>query len=210
MTDRDDRSGEAATTGGLNWMLPVLGALGFGIGFALSCAIGWTTLDVLRNEYAFVFPGTEVGPGHGVIRGLIAGAAGGAGLGLAYMDLKRVLHFSLAGAFGFAVALGFVLTVNVGAIPGGGLATGLLVGILGGFILSFGLPQPGMLPAVWLGISGGVWFAIAFAVESALFNGDVCASWNGWGGGIGGAVLGLSLALFQKTYRANTRSPGDG
>lgn len=57
----------------------------------------------------------------------------------------------------------------------------------------------------WLGIAGGLWFAMAFAFEAVFFNGDVCTSWNGWGGALGWAVLGFTLALYDKVQADKNR-----
>jgi hypothetical protein len=226
MADRNGQDTQSGDGGiktppeGLNWLLPLLGAIGFGIGFGVSCAIGNTTLDIVRNEYASVFPGTEVSPVYGLVRGLIAG---GAGLGLAFADLRRVLNMALTGAAAFAAVLAFVLAVDISTVPeimqnvirgllrlvgsshylyidtqlGRGLVTGGLVGAVGGFALGLNMPQPTLKPSLWLGVAGGIWFAVAFAFEAVFFNGDVCSSWNGWGGAVGGAVLGFALALYN-------------
>ena len=78
---------------GFNWMLPLFGAVGFGIGFALTGAIMFTIYNLAQNAFANTFPGTGVGSEVGIPRGLTVGAIGGAALGLAFKD-KTLAFFS--------------------------------------------------------------------------------------------------------------------
>jgi hypothetical protein len=206
---------------GFNWRLPLFGAAGFGVGFALRCAIMATMYNLAQNSFADVVPGTGVGPEVGVLRGIIVGAIGGAALGLAFKDKIRAVYFSLAGALGFAVAFALVISIDPGVVPdlgraiirlmGGpttlsmfetalahGLGAGAIVGAVGGSVLGLASPKGRLVSSLLLGLVGAVSFANTFAFGSTIFEAGLCSSWNGWGGALGGALFGLTLALYER------------
>jgi hypothetical protein len=221
--DREEGLQAAQKEGeGFNWRLPLFGAIGFGVGFALSCAIYSTIYNIAQNAVAGVFD-TGVSPAVGMVRGIIVGGIGGAGLGLAFNDKSRGLYFSLTGAIGFAIAFTFVISFVPNVVPdlgraiirfmGGpaylssfetalahGLGTGAIVGAIGGLVLGMASAEGRIICSLLLCFTGAIWFANAFAFGSATFEGDFCSSWNGLGGAIGGAIFGLTLALYYKVH----------
>jgi hypothetical protein len=184
-----------------NWMFPLLGAVGFGIGFGAVCAFGATHFDIARNSFASAFPGTGVGPEGGIIRGGIAGAIGGGVLGLAAKDKKYCLSVSLAGAIGFGLAfvLAIALAPSIGYLLEHDLFAGAIVGGIGGAAMGLGSTRARIGASLLSGAAGAVWFACAFVVTAATFDGNMCSAWNALGGAVGGAVFGLTLAPYSNT-----------
>jgi hypothetical protein len=219
---------------GFNWLLPLFGAIGFGVGFAVSGAINATILDIAKNSFKDVFPGTGVGPMVGITRGVIVGAIGGAGLGLAFKDKVYALYFALTGAVGFAIAFALVISLDPDIVPelgrtiikfmGGpenlsmhevslshGLGTGTIVGAIGGLVLGFASAKGRIMSSILLCLTGMIWFANAFAFGSSIYNGDMHSPWNGWGGAIGGAIFGFTLALYYMLHdKMHPISPAGG
>jgi hypothetical protein len=206
---------------GFNWLLPMFGAIGFGVGFAYQCAIWATMYNIAQNSFADVFPNTGVGPEVGMLRGISVGAIGGAALGLAFKDKIHALYFSLTGAIGFAIAFALVISIDpsigsnlgwtiIGFMGGpaflssfetslaNGLGAGAIVGAIGGLILGLASTKGRILSSLLFCFTGAIWFANAFALGNAIKGG--CSSWNGWGGAIGGAIFGLTLTLFYKIF----------
>jgi hypothetical protein len=208
---------------GFNWKLPLFGAIGFGISFALMNAIMLTIYNIAKNRVADVFPGTGVAPGESIFIGIIVGAIGGGAMGLAFKDKMLAFHFSLTGAMGFAIAFSVAISLIPSAVSdlgeaiirlmGGsgylssfefslarGLGAGAIIGSIGGLGLGLASPKGRIASSLLLCFTGALWFANAFAFGSAIYEGDFHSSWNAWGGAIGGAIFGLTLALFYKIY----------
>jgi len=222
---------------GFNWMLPLFGAIGFGVGFALTCAISATMYNIVQNAWVDVYPGTGVGPDVGVLRGIIVGLIGGAALGLAFDGKMHAVYFSFTGAIGFAIAFALVISLDPMTVPdlggaiirfmGGpeflssfeialahGLGAGAIVGAIGGLVLGLASPKGRIVCSLLLCFTGATWFANAFAVESAVVEDGLCSSWNVGGGAAGGAIFGLALALYYRIHgrlrSTNHRAAGTG
>jgi hypothetical protein len=224
------KTGAEIRPGGFNWLLPVLGALGFGIGFALSQAFMATIFNIAHNAVADIFSYTKTGAQYGILRGIIVGGIGGAGLGLAFKNKANAFYFALTGAVGFSLAFALVISIKADIVHGlgdaiirvwggphllsglelslaHGLGVGIFVGAIGSFITGLASSKNRLMSALLLGITGTLWFANAFAFAYAIYNGDLDSSWNGLGGAIGGAVLGLTLAIYFKILD-RPRQPG--
>jgi len=200
-----------------NWKLPVSGAIGFGIGFAVMGAIMLTIYNIAQNTFSDV-SGHRVGVEVGALRGIVVGGVGGAGLGLALRDKIRVIYFSLAGALGFGIAFALVISVDsfqiseigwaIISLMGGpagylslevglakGLGIGTIVGAFGGLALGLASPKYKIISCTLLGFAGVISFANVFAFGSIIFDGNFFSLWNALGGAIGGAAIGVALAL---------------
>ncbi len=196
---------------GFNWLLPLFGAIGFGVGFALIGAIDNTIFEDAKKA----FTGTP-NPRVGMIIGAVVGL-GGIGLGLAFKDKIQAVYFGLAGCAGFAIAFALLLSLNssvasnlgwaiirfmggrdyaVWVSVANGLGMGAIVGGIGGLVLGLASPKGRIVSALLLCLAGAVSFAIVFAFGNVVFHGDLHSSWNAWGGAIVGAVLGSTLATF--------------
>jgi hypothetical protein len=201
-----------------NWKLPMLGAIGFGIGFAIMGAIMLTIYNIAQNAFSDI-SGHRVGIEVGALRGIVVGGVGGAGLGLALQDKMRAFYFSLAGAIGFGIAFALVISIDsfqiseigwsIISLMGGpagylsleaGLASGLgigtIVGAFGGVALGLASPKYRIISCILLGFAGIISFANVFAFGDIIFDGDFYSSWNALGGAIGGAAIGAALALY--------------
>ncbi len=206
-----------------NWKLPIFGAIGFGISFALMGAIMVTIYNMAQNSYntAFEIPGA--GPGAGIFRGIIVGAIGGGAMGLAFKNKMQTYNFSLAGAIGFAIAFALVISLDPDIVPGlgevfirlmggprflssfeislaHGLGAGTFVGAIGGLALGLASPKGRIAASLLLCFTGTIWFANAFAFGNVIYDGNFHSAWNGWAGAIGGGIFGLTLAVFYKIY----------
>jgi len=200
-----------------NWKLLLYGAIGFGIGFAITGAIMTTIYNVAENAMAFMYPGTSVNLAYPVYRGLLVGGLGGAGLGLACKDKKQVLYFSLAGAMAFALAFTFVISLIPNYVPevgrsimrlfGGpeflsdletslshGLGMGVFIGGIGGAGIGLASSKSRLINALLLCVTGTFWFGNAFAFGASIYDGNFYSSWNWMAGAIGGAIFGSILA----------------
>jgi hypothetical protein len=201
---------------GFNWLLPLYGAIGFGVGFALMRAMGLTIYNNAVNSFADVFPGTGVGPSVGVTRGFIVGLLGGGALGLAYKDKLHAFYFGVAGAVGFAYAFAMVVSIVPKSVPdvgwaiiglmggplGGelsylsdletslahGLGEGAIIGAIGCLVLGLGSTKGRLVPCLLLGLTGTIAFANVFAFCESIYAADMCESWNGWGGALAGLM----------------------
>lgn len=205
-----------------NWMLPILGAIGFGIGFALMSGIMLTIYhhSIISISRAF---GEKIDLdiiALGAVRGIFIGSVGGAGLGLAHKDKSQIFYLSLAGAIGFGWA--FVLVVasdvivsNIGwaivdligksagffsysAELSKGSGMGSVVGGIGGLVLGLTLPKYRAIASFLLCLAGILSFSFVFVIGSYLFDGHFFSLWNAWSGIVGGISLGIALALYYK------------
>lgn len=223
-TLREDVGGKKSETQNkkskFNWNLPLFGAIGFGVGFAIMCAINLTLINLNANFLAAPYSVIKIYPIVGVIRGLIVGAIGGTALGLGFKNKNKTLYLSCACAIGFAIGFALVIytgqdiVISIGrAIMGHigyeshsylgfniaeGLGTGVIVGTFGGFVLGLVLKKNKIVSALFLSITSAFGFSIAFAIGFAAYTGNLCSIWDGIGGAIGGAILGLTLALYNK------------
>lgn len=170
----------------INWKIPLYGALGFGIGFALFLAFAFA----LREIYNIAT---------GVVLIALFSAFGGALLGLALNDRRKILYLSIACAAGFA----------------SGLVTGLAVihlmkiaDALGGFIMgAFGGAAVGIVlkdrkNIIYLSLAGAVGFCTGFFITDLILYPVTDLAGNliaGAGiGAVGGWTLGLAVS-----FRAN-------
>ena len=202
-----------------NWKLPVLGAVGFGIGFAITGAIMLTIYNIAQNSFAHAFGEVKVGFETGALRGILVGGIGGAALGLALKDKTRAFYFALAGAMGFGIAFALVISIDDFLIseigraiiklmggPAGyvsletqlahGLGMGTIIGAIGGAVLGLASPKYKAITALLLCCVGIISFGNIFAFGCTIFDGNFFSSWNALGGALGGAALGAALALY--------------
>lgn len=219
--DKKERPNEKDEISKFNWGLPLLGAIGFGIGFALMSGIMLTiyhhSLISLSRDFSEKIDLDIIKLG--AFRGILAGCIGGVGLGLAHKDKSRIFYLSLAGAIGFGWAFVLVIASDVmwdigwtivslignsagyfaydaGLAQGSGM--GSVVGGIGGLVLGLALPKYRVIASLLLSLAGILSFSFVFTVGSYLFDGNFFSSWNAWGGIVGGASLGMALALYYK------------
>jgi hypothetical protein len=203
-----------------NWLLPLLGAIGFGIGFAVTGAIMLTIYNIVQNSFAHDFnEPVKVGINIGMLRGIIVGGFGGGGLGLALKDKIRARYFPLAGAIGFGIAFALVISIDHFQItkigwtiielmggPAGflsfetqlahGLGIGLIIGAIGGSVLGLAAPKYRAISSLLLCFAGIISFGNVFAFGCTIFDGNFYSSFNALGGALGGGVLGAAFALY--------------
>jgi len=204
-----------------NWILPILGAIGFGVGFAIVAGIMLNIRHNVSNSWARVFSEglkkDEIVIG--ALRGALAGGIGGAGLGWALKNKKRAQDLSFAGAIGFGFSFALVIFVDssflsdigwgimrfMGAPAGysvfeAGLARGLgmgtIIGAVGGLALGLTFPRRKALSSLLLSFAGIFSFGNVFAFGCSIYDGNPFSSWNALGGAIGGAFLGIAFALY--------------
>ncbi len=213
---------EQAERSKFNWMLPILGAIGFGIGFALMSGIMLTIYhhSIISISRAFSEKVDLDVISLGAVRGIFIGSVGGAGLGLAHKDKSRILYLSLAGAIGFGWAFVFVIASDVivskigwaivdligksagyfsySAELSQGSGMGSVVGGIGGLVLGLALPKYRAIASFLLSLAGILSFSFVFVIGSYLFDGHFFSSWNAWAGVVGGISLGIALALYYK------------
>jgi hypothetical protein len=202
-----------------NWNLPLFGAIGFGISFALMGAIMLTIYNIAQNFFAYAFGEVKAGIETGALRGIVVGGIGGAALGLAHKDKKHAYYFALAGAVGFGIAFALVISINSHFVseigwtiielmggPAGvpsleaelaqGLGIGTIIGAVGGLGLGLASPKYRAISSLLLCVAGIIVFGNIFAFGSIVYDGRLNSSWNAWGGALGGAILGAVLALY--------------
>ena len=85
-----------------------------------------------------------------------------------------------------------------------GLGIGVIVGAIGGAVLGLASPKHKAISSVLLCLAGIFSFGNIFAFGSTIFDGNFYSSWNALGGALGGATLGIALAL---TYMIAGRIP---
>jgi hypothetical protein len=166
----------------------VLGAVGFGVGGAIA---------VLSMLGPIPFP----------LSVLVGGAFGGASLGLALKDWRKVAILALLGALGLAVGVFATLTVasyvNYSSIP-----LGALVGVVVG--ASLGVAFLDWRKVLGLAVVGAVGFGVGL-----LAGGLLRASFpiiRGVGsipftGVIGGALLGVALGYLERRRLTEEQRP---
>lgn len=179
-----------------NWNLPLFGAIGFDVGFAIMCAINLTLINLNANYLAAPYSVIKIYPIVGVVRGLIVGAIGFA-IGFAlviYTGQDTVISIGRA----IMGHIGYESHSYLGFNIAKGLGTGVIVGAFGGFVLGLVLKKNKIVSALFLSITSAFGFSIAFAIGFTAYTGNLCSIWDGIGGAIGGAILGLTLALYNK------------
>jgi len=187
--------------------LALLGAIGFGAAFSILCAVDATRLDIIKNTYADVFPGTAVGPQEGFIRGIITGAIGGTSLGLGFKRKIHILWLGLAGAIGFGIAFANItlLASIVDISAGGSVWAGALIGGVGGLALGLASTRGNIPRSLLVGAAGAAAFAFVFALRYAVYHDDLCSSWNGFGGAVAGVALGSAIGVgLRRSTRGNS------
>ena len=172
-----------------------MGVMSFVVSGALGFGLGW----VVVGSFALTAPMWPY---------FLAGACGGAGLGLALGDRKRIAVLALAGSLGFG--LGSLLEIVV-AVYTFGIVLGGVTGMVGGAAL--GLVLGGWRRTVVLGLVGFVGFGLGETVVLYLqplvldFSVDWArsppplwrlASVEAIGGLIGGASLGAALGYLER------------
>jgi hypothetical protein len=203
-----------------NWRLPIFGAIGFGIAFRITCFFSYTIYDITNNSIAEVIPGVASGIKYGLIRGLIIGVIGGIALSLAYKKNIMETIFTITGIIGFTTSSITILIIDskiisqigrviIELIPIPklfpvytmqiiyGIGTGLIFGVISGFILGLGLINNKLLSAIILSIVGGITFSFNFIIAHIIYSYGLCNLWDLWGGIISGAIFGLALAILQ-------------
>ncbi len=199
----------------------LFGAVGFGIGLAIAGFFNSAFIAIT----APMFP-----PGRGAepppwwislmpyLSWFIAGACGGAGLGLALRSWKRVVALAVAGGVGFGVSffLFFIVAFLFG-LREVGVAMG--IGLFGGVML--GLTFGDWKRVVLLGLASMVGFGIGGAIATALrMPTGLPFDWNqpplllllyvqvqALVGIIGGASLGAALGYLERRKLAERQRP---
>lgn len=205
----------------------VLGAVGFGI--------GWAVVGLFNSGFAAVYdPSLEtLRPGRGVdlppwwVMGLsrfswlswfIAGACGGAGLGLALKSRKRVVTLAGASALGFGVGHALLFALSLLFFFPLLIPVSPAMGALGG--LMSGVALADWKRAVPLGLAGMVGFGVGGAVAADLgiyvegidigpppYRPVLYVLVLGMVGLVGGASLGGTLGYLEYRKLAAQRRP---
>jgi hypothetical protein len=202
----------------------VLGAVGFGI--------GWAVAGLFNSGFVALYdPALELGRGVDLppwwVRGLsrfswfswfIAGACGGAGLGLALKSWKRVFALAGAGALGFGVGNALFFALPLLFFFPLFIPASLGMGTLGGLMLGVALAD--WRRAVLLGLAGMVGFGVGGAIAADLgiyvegmdigpppYRPVLYVLGLGMVGLIGGASLGAALGYLEYRKLAAQRRP---
>jgi hypothetical protein len=196
----------------------IFGAVGFGIGLAIAGFFNSVFIAIT----APMFP-----PGRGAepppwwmsqlpyLSWFLAGACGGAGLGLALKSWKKVAALALAGCVGFGVGHFFFVLAFLFGFP----LVGAGVGALGGLML--GLALADWRKVLLLGLAGMVGFGIGGAIAAAMgMPTGLPFEWEqptlllmlyvlvqGMVGLFGGATLGTALGYLENRTRAQEPRP---
>ncbi len=198
----------------------IFGAVGFGIGWVVAGLFNTALVGITEPMFP---PGRGAEPPPGWVTWppyftyFLAGAGGGAGLGLAIGGWKRVVALAVAGGVGFGVSffLFFVVAFLFG-LREVGVAMG--IGLFGGVVL--GLTFGDWKRVVLLGLAGMVGFGVGGAIAAALGMPVLGIDWEqpplllvlfvlvqAMVGLIGGASLGTALGYLEKRKLAEERSP---
>jgi hypothetical protein len=205
----------------------VFGAVGFGIGWVVAGLFNTALVGITEPMFP---PGRGAEPPPGWVTWppyftyFLAGACGGAGIGLAIGGCKSVVALAIAGGVGFGVSffLLFVVAFLFG-LPEVGIAMG--VGLFGGVLL--GLTFGDWKRVVFLGLAGLLGFGIGGAITGALrmpfalfpFFAEFVELWQSpllllqhalvqaMVGLIGGALLGAALGYLEMRGLAQEQRP---
>jgi hypothetical protein len=196
----------------------VFGAIGFGIGWAVA---GFLNSALIAITHPMFSPGPGQQPlpwwvsWPSQLAYFFGGACGGAGLGLALGNWKRVAALTVAGFLAFGVG-NFILFVL--AFLFGFPLMSVVSGAFGGLILGVALAD--WRGVLLLGLAGMVGFGVGGAIATALgmpplaFDWEQPPLWLGlyvlvqaMVGIIGGASLGVALGYLESRKLAEERRP---
>ena len=196
----------------------IFGAVGFGIGLAIA---GFFNSGFIAITAPMFPPGRGAEPPPWWVGSVpylswfIAGACGGAGLGLALKSWKRVAALAVAGCVGFGVGYSFFFVL---AFLFGFPLVGTGMGALGGLML--GLALADWRKVVLLGLAGTVGFGVGEAIAAALGMPVSGIDWEqpsfllvlyvlvqAMVGIIGGASLGAALGYLESRKLADRQRP---
>jgi hypothetical protein len=195
----------------------ILGGVGFGIGWAVAGFFnsGFIAITAPMFTSGAGPPPWWVGSAP-YLSWFLAGACGGAGLGLATGSWKRVVALTAAGSLGFGLGsfLFFVLAFLFGFPP-----VSVAMGAFGGLLL--GLVLADWKRVVLLGLAGMVGFGVGGAIATALGMPPLAFDWDrpplllvlyvlvqSMVGFIGGASFGAVLGYFENQQAGRSiRSP---
>lgn len=195
----------------------IFGAVGFGIGLAIAGFLtsGFLALTLPMFQPPSPPPWWVQWPSQ--LAYFLAGACGGAALGVAIGAWNRVVVLAVAGFLGFGLGgfIFFVIAFLFG-LPLVGVALG--IGLFGGVLL--GLTFGDRKRVVLLGLAGVVGFGIGGAIAAALGMPVMAFDWEqpplllvlyvlvqAIVGIIGGATLGAALGYLENRKLAEQRRP---
>ncbi len=175
-----------------NWKLPLFGAVGFGVGIIIGGIIAYS---LFKNFIVL-----------NAMPSSIMGAIGGAALGLALKDKKKVLYLACAGAIGFAIGEAIGLTFK-GAMPYS------IIGAIGGAAL--GLALKDKKKVLYLACAGAIGFAVSHVINATV-QFQIGYTTEFWevimviitgilGYAIAGFTLGLTLAYLEKKEKVSNQ-----
>jgi hypothetical protein len=180
----------------------ILGAVGFGMGWAI--AGFFATITAVQSPSMLPY-----------FSYLLAGACGGAGLGLGLRNWKRVATLALMGALGFGLGLFPLFILGFIGLLSGWTSIAMGIGVVGGAAL--GLVFGDLKRVAILALAGVVGFGIGAVITEALrmpfalypFEADFAELWQApvlllqhllvqiMVGLIGGASLGAALGYLE-------------
>ncbi len=190
----------------------VLGAVGFGIGWVVAglfAVIAANWLPLMLPYFAY----------------LLAGACGGAGLGLALRSWKRVAALALIGALGFGLGLFPLFILGFIGLLASWTSIAMGIGVVGGAAL--GLVFGNLKSVAALALAGLLGFGIGGVITTASgmpfalypFEVDFVELWQtpllllqhllvqAMVGLVGGASLGAALGYLETRKLAEERRP---
>lgn len=156
----------------VDWMMVLGGAIGFAVGNVISTPL-WQALG--EDETATI------------VAVLFWGVIGGAALGLASRDAKKVLVLSLLGALGFSG--GYISWLALGR-PWG------LWGAVAGLLLGVALKN--VIKAIAVSLVGLIAFPLTQIVCAGLYDAGAVTLADGLRGAIIGAAFGFALSYLEK------------
>lgn len=158
----------------------LFGALGFGVGTAIETFITLTLYMLVPFPLPF----------------LVAGAVGGASLGLAMKDGRKTLSLAILGALGLVV--GLLAATTIGSFFS---YASLLLGAIAGMVIgaAMGLAFRSLRRIAVLAVAGGVGFGVGLAAGELLRDSLPVSGGGGIvvAGMIGGASLGAVLGYLE-------------
>jgi hypothetical protein len=167
----------------INWKLPLYGAAGFGLGFALFLAAAFELK--LMGIYNLAI---------GAVLIALFSGIGGAILGFALEDRKKIFYLSVACAVGFALGLVIGLAA-VYLTKFSDILGSFIMGAFGGAAIGIALKDKKKI--IYLSLAGAAGFCIGFLIADLILYpvtdliGNLIA---GAGiGAVGGWMLGLAI-----------------
>jgi hypothetical protein len=200
----------------------VFGAVGFGIGLAIAGFFNSVFIAITAPMFP-PGPGPRIEPPPWwvslmpYLSWFVAGACGGAALGLAMGTWKRVFALGVGGLLGFGVGSFFFFVIAfLFGLPAVGVAAGM--GLFGGVLLGLTFGDPKRV--VLLGLAGMVGFGVGGAIAAAMGMPPLTYDWEqpslllvlyvvvqAMVGLIGGASLGAALGLLENRKLAERQRP---